>query len=190
MSSKTALAIALAALVPSTALAAETYTIDAAHSALIFAAKHFGAGYTYGHFNDFSGTFTVDKANPAATKVHLEIKAPSIDTENAKRDDHLRSPDFFNAAQFPTLTFDATKVVAKDADTVVVAGNLTMHGTTKAVAFDFDWTGEGDDPWGNHRMGGRGTLKIKRSDWGVVGLKDAVGDEVELTIAIEGTRPK
>ncbi len=178
------------AFAPVAVAAPESYTVDASHSALVFSAKHFNAGYTYGRFNDFSGQFTVDKANPAATKVKLEIKAASIDTGNGKRDDHLRNTDVFNAAQFPTIVFESTKVAAKDADTITVTGNLAMHGVTKPVTFDIDWTGEGDDPWGNHRIGAHGTLSIKRSDWGVVGLKDAVGDEVRLILSIEGQRPK
>lgn len=172
------------------ALAAETYEIDKGHSAVVFSAKHFNAGYTYGRFDDFKGSFTVDKSNHANDKVHIEVMATSVNSGVAKRDDHLRNTDFFNAAQFPTIVFDSTKAVPKDADTITVTGNLTMHGVTKPVTFDVDWTGEGDDPWGSHRMGAHATFSLKRNDWGVSGLKDAVGEEIRLIVSLEGSRPK
>jgi polyisoprenoid-binding protein YceI len=180
----------LALAVAAPAQAADTWEIDKGHSAVIFSAKHFNAGYTYGRFDDFKGSFTIDKANPANNKVHIEVMTASVNSGIPKRDDHLRNTDFFNAAQFPTIVFDSTKVVAKDADTVTVTGNLAMHGVTKAVTFDVDFTGEGDDPWGSRRMGAHAAFSLKRNDWGVSGLKDAVGDEIRLIVSLEGSRPK
>ncbi len=170
------------------ALAAETYEIDAGHSAVVFSAKHFDVGYTYGRFDSFSGSFTVDKANHVNDKVHIEVATTSVNSGVPKRDDHLRNVDFFNSAQFPTITFDSTKVVVKDADTITVTGNLSMHGVTKPVTFDVDWTGEGDDPWGGHRMGAHATFSLPRSDWGISGLKDAVGSDIRMIVSLEGTR--
>jgi polyisoprenoid-binding protein YceI len=112
------------------ALAADTYKLDPVHSHAEFKIMHLGVAYQYGRFNDIEGTVVVDEKNPANSKVDVTIKTESVDTKAEKRDEHLRSPDFFNAAQFPNLTFKSTKVEGAGKDKYKVSGNLTMHGVT------------------------------------------------------------
>ena len=88
---------------PSLAIAADTYRVDPVHSSVIFRVKHFGVGYFYGRFNEASGAFVVDAANPSMSSVEVQVKADTVDTHNPKRDQHLKSPDFFNAKQFPVI---------------------------------------------------------------------------------------
>ena len=138
--------------------------------------------------NAFAGSFTVDEANPAASRVELTVQVKSVDTNDEKRDQHLRSPDFFSVNQFPTMTFKSTSVSRGADETYEIKGDLTLHGVTKPVVLSMRKTGEGDDPWGNHRIGFEGTTKIKRSDFGMNKMMQAVGDQVWITVAVEGIR--
>jgi polyisoprenoid-binding protein YceI len=169
------------------ASAADAYTVDASHSAAIFRVQHANAGYQYGRFNDVAGEFLVDEADASKSSVRIEVKAASVDTFNAKRDDHLRSPDFLNVAQFPTIAFASTAVKAVEGG-YEVTGKFTLHGVTKDVTVRMAKTGQAKDPWGNNRIGFEGTLTIKRSDYGMNQMLEVVGDEVRLTLAIEGIK--
>ena len=182
------LAVALVALTAFPAAAApEQYEVDPGHSALLFRIKHVDVGYTYGRFNEFSGSLVVDDANLGNAKVEIVAKVESIDSNDGKRDQHLKSPDFFNVAQFPTLRYVSTSV-SKSGDAYTVQGNLTLHGVTKAITIKMKKTGEGDDPYGNHRVGFEGQLTFKRSDFGMDKMPQAVGDTVWVTVAVEGVR--
>ena len=167
------------------AAAPETHAIDAVHSTVLFRVKHMNVGYSYGRFNEFSGTVVLDAASPAASSVKLEVKAASIDTANTKRDDHLRSPDFFNVAQFPTITFESTAVAKVGDDAFEVTGDLTLLGVKKSVKVRMTKTGSGTDPQGGVRTGFEGTLAIKRSDFGMKYGLEGISDEVGLTLAFE-----
>ena len=182
------LLVGLVALAAGPAAAApETYDVDTGHSALLFRIKHVDVGYTYGRFNEFSGSLVVDDENLAAAKVEITAKLESVDTNDAKRDQHLKSPDFFNANQFPTMGFKSTSVT-KTGDEWAVQGNFTLHGVTKAVTIKMTKTGEGKDPYGNERIGFEGGMRIKRSDFGMDKMQEAVGDKVWVTVAIEGIK--
>jgi polyisoprenoid-binding protein YceI len=177
-----------ALLLPAVAFAADDYKVDTSHSAVLFKALHFGAGYTWGRFNDFEGTFEVDEqGNPTA--IDITVKAESVDTNNEKRDKHLRSPDFLNAGEFQTVTFKATEIKATDADTWAATGELTLHGMTRPITVEITKAGEGKDPWGGYRYGFETEFKVKRSDFGFYN-EDGIGDEIAMTIAIEGTKKK
>lgn len=181
---------ALAALAgaSSASAATDTYEIDPVHSAVIFRIQHMGAGYTYGRFNSFSGTIAFDEANLAQSSVKVEVKVDSVDTNAAKRDAHLKTPDFFNAAQFPTITFASTSI-KKSGDTAYdVTGDLTMHGVTKSVSIKMEKTGTGKDMEGKPLIGFEGTLSIKRSEYDVKGYLPGIGDDVRLTLAFEGVK--
>ena len=182
-----ALALALVLLAGLAQAAPETYTIDTGHSGLLFRIKHLGIGYTYGRFNEFTGSFTTDDADLGNAQVSIEVKVASVDTNDAKRDNHLRSPDFFNVAQFPTMTFRSTSIVRSE-DAYQVQGDLTLHGVTKPVTMTMRKVGAGKDPWGNTRVGFEGALTIQRSAFGMTNLMDAAGDQVDITIGIEGSR--
>jgi len=180
---------AVSALSLSTAsAAAENYDVDAVHSAVLFRCQHFNAGFTWGRFDTFSGTFTVDDARPEASSVKVSIDATSIDTNQKQRDDDLRSPNFLDVAKYPMITFESTAVRKTGDKAYEVTGNLTLHGTTKSVSFAMQQTGAADDKWGKHRMGFEGVVSVKRSEYGVSGLPGGVGEEVRLTLAIEGVR--
>lgn len=185
-------ALALALLLVGSGFSAEAegtqYEVDKSHSAILFRVKHLGIGYTYGHFREFSGTFTVDEQTPASSSVELTVKLESVDTNDEKRDQHLKSPDFFGVNQFPTMTFKSTSVKKDGEDTYAITGDLSLHGVTKSVTINMAKTGQGDDPWGNHRIGFEGIFKIKRSAFGMDKLMEAAGDEIRIIVAIEGIR--
>lgn len=182
-------AVVLSLGIPSASAAPESYEIDAVHSTVIFRIHHMKAGYQYGRFNDLSGAVVIDDANPSASSVKVEVKTTSVDTANAKRDDHLRGPEFLDCAQFPTMTFVSTAVKAAG-DAFEVTGNLTLHGVTKPVTVSMTRTGRIDDPWGFVRVGFEGTLTVKRTDYGMNQKLDGAGDEIRLTLAFEVTRKK
>jgi polyisoprenoid-binding protein YceI len=176
------------AMAPTTAHAADTYTVDPVHTAALFKIKHVGVSYTYGRFNDVSGTVAFDAANPAASKVEIAIQAGSVDTHSEKRDAHLASPDFFDSKQYATLGFVSTAFKKVDDATYEVAGNFTLHGVTKPLTITVKKIGEGKDPWGGYRIGFESTFTIKRSDFGMTKMLEAVGDEVAVTFSTEAIK--
>ncbi len=143
-----------------------TYTIDASHSRLGFVARHAMVTKVRGQFNEFTGSGTLDLDNAAASVVQISIDVASIDTRNAQRDEHLRTNDFFQVQDYPTITFASTSI-EPSIDGLRVTGDLTIKETTKSVTIDFEHTGAAVDPWGNVRVGFEGGAKIKRSDFGV-----------------------
>lgn len=186
----TTLGLLAALLTPtttSTARAADKYNIDPAHTATVFKVEHGGFSWTYGRFNDVSGSFTIDAQNAEASKFEIVAKVDSLDTGNAQRDGHLKSPDFFNAKQFPTISF-VSKSVAKHANGLQVVGDLTLHGVTKPVTLVLVGGKTGEFPPGVHRTGYSTELTIKRSDYGMDKMIPAAGDEVVLMISFEGTK--
>ena len=184
--------------VPSTSLSAQnTWTIDSGHSSVVFKIKHVGTSWFYGMFNSISGSFRLSPEPDADNKIDLLIDAGSIDTRDKKRDQHLLSPDFFDAKQFPDITFKSTSVTptkAKAQDNAQdvagtayqVEGDLTLLGVTKKVSVLVEKTGEGE--FYGKRVGYEVTFKIKRSDFGMdFGItQKMLGDEVVLMVAVEG----
>jgi polyisoprenoid-binding protein YceI len=173
-----------------TARAADIYTVDPVHSSISFMISHVGISNIHGRFNDFSGKITIDQADPAKSSFALAIPMESIDTNNVKRDEHLRAPDYFNVKQFPTMSFQSTKVKAVDGG-YEVTGDLTLHGVTKPVSFKL--TG-GDKvvefPKGMKRIGLVSTFSIRRSDFGVNAEPVALGDEIPISVGIEAAKLK
>jgi polyisoprenoid-binding protein YceI len=166
--------------------AADDYAVDAAHAALNFKISHLGLSWTHGRFNDFTGAFAIDP-EPSKCAFSLAIKTESIDTANAKRDEHLRSPDFFNAKQFPVIIFKSTTVKAVK-DGYQVNGDLTMHGITKPISFALLGGRKAEFPPGVSRTGFSTELVLKRSEFGITKFAEAVGDEVHIAISFEGTK--
>lgn len=192
---KVAVIAALIAL-PGIAHAAAThYDIDSAHSAVQFKVRHL-VSHVPGQFKKFKGTFDYDPANPKASKATIEIEASSIDTGNGKRDEHLRSPDFFDVKKYPTLKFVSTELKDVTDGKAKLAGSLTMHGVTKPVILELEIGGEAADPWGSKRAGFTGTTKVDRKDYGLTWNKALetgkflVGDEVTIDISVEGVAAK
>lgn len=170
------------------ARAADSYKVDGTHSSVIFRIKHLGVSYFYGRFTDVSGTCVFDESDPTNSSIQIAIQTESIDTNDQKRDAHLKSPDFFNVRQFPTITFQSTKIKLAGEDKLDVSGNLTFHGVTKPIVISVERTGTGPDPWGGHRTGFETTLTIKRSDFGMDYMLSGLGDEVKLIVSIESVR--
>jgi polyisoprenoid-binding protein YceI len=196
--SKTYLAAALFAVAPALTLpaaAADTYAVDKTHSEVLFSVKHLVSRVS-GGFNDFEGKILIDRAKPEASSAEFTIKATSISTKEARRDDHLRSPDFFDVAKFPEITFKSTKVTPKGKDAFEVAGDLTMHGVTKPVVMAVGFLGDIKDQMGNEKAGFEATTTLNRKDFGIVWNKAldqggyVLGDDVKVTVNLEAAKPK
>lgn len=165
--------------------AAKTYKIDAVHSSVIFSTMHMNTSRFYGRFNDISGSITVDEAEPQKSKVEITIQTTSVDTANKGRDDHLRSPDFFDVKQFPTATFTSTGVKPGEGKYLTVAGTLNFHGVKKDITLQLEKTGTGEGKGGESLIGYHGKFSIVRSDFGMEYGKGSLGEEVELIISVE-----
>ena len=185
-------ALGLAIAFPAILQAESTYTIDGAHPTAAFSVKHMMVTNVRGEFSNITGTVVVDDKNPGKSKVNVEIEASTIDTRNEKRDGHLKSPDFFDVATNPKITFASTKVKRAGKGKLKVTGDLTMRGVTKSVTLDVEGpTDEMTSPWGQKVRGVYATATINRKDWGLVWNKALetggllVGDEVKITLDIE-----
>jgi polyisoprenoid-binding protein YceI len=161
-----------------------SFEVDATHSTVLFKATHAGAGYVYGWFKDVSGAFTID-ADPAKSHVELSVKVASVDTRDDERNANIAGPDFLNAKQFPELTFKSTRVDAT-ATGWHIAGDLTIHGATKSVAFDAVLVGDAKGPQGRRLVGVEARFTITRGDFGVLFMPEMVGPDLELIVALEG----
>jgi polyisoprenoid-binding protein YceI len=166
---------------------ADEYTVDPAHSAAVFRVSHIGLSWTYGRFNDVSGGFAVDPRNPAATRFELSAKVDSVDTGVAQRDQHLKSPDFFDGKQFPAISFKSTSVRPVDGG-YEVTGTLTLHGVTKPVTITLKGGRTAEFPRAVQRTGFVGEFTIKRSEFGMDKMVGPAGDEIYVQISFEGTK--
>ncbi len=184
------LAVALAASFATVAHATD-YKIDGSHTQVLFTYNHFGMSNITGRFDEVKGTFDFDAANPANSSIEVEIPMASLSTGVAKLDEHMKSPDFFDAAAFPTATFKSTKVTAAGDKKLTVAGDLTIHGVTKPVVLAVTINGNGLHPMQKVAAAGfDATTTIKRSDFGVTKYAPAVSDEVKIAITLEASVPK
>lgn len=174
------------------ALAADLYKVDPVHTSVVFSVAHTGISYVYGMFRKASGVYQLDKANPANNQFQFVIQTDSVDTNNQERDDHLRSPDFFNAAQYPEITFQSTKcsmpTSTDNSVTFLVTGDLTIHGQKRSIPVTLRMLGEGLGARKDQRTGFLCNFEIKRSDFGMnQWLKDnLVGDAIGITVSFEG----
>lgn len=184
----TVLAAALVAAGVS-ARAADSFTVDPVHSSVTFMISHQGISNIHGRFNQFSGEFTIDRDDPAKSSFAFSIPVESVDTNNPKRDDHLRAPDYFNAKQFPLMTFQSTKVKAIDGG-YEVSGDLTLHGVRKEITIELKGGNKlVEFPKGMHRIGMTTDTAIKRSDFGMrAELPVSLGDDVRILMGIEATK--
>ncbi len=171
------------------------WQIDPAHSSFQFKIRHLTVSNVKGDFGKSTGAVTMDAQDPAKLRVELSIDAASIDTGHAKRDEHLRSPDFFDVVKYPTITFVSKKVVSNGPNRLKVTGDLTIKGISKEVTVDVDGpTSEIKDPGGNIRRGATGTTRINRKDFGITwnrvldtgGL--VVGEDVDISVEVELVR--
>ena len=180
--------IVLVALV--TGASAATWNVDAAHSSVNFAVKHLVISTVNGSFDEFSGSIDWDGKDLSTGKADFTIQMGSVDTDNTGRDEHLVSDDFFNAAEFPTITFKSTKVIPGDGSSFQLVGDMTMHGVTKSVTFDCEFNGTADFR-GTVKAGFSAKTKINRQDFGITWSKSldggglVVSDEVKISLDLE-----
>lgn len=165
------------------------YTLDPAHTQVMFAVSHLGFSFSHGRFDKFDGSFTFNAAQPETSEIEATIDINSLDMGSAEWDKHLKSADFFNAEKFPTMTFKSTKIEKTGEKTGTVTGDLTLMGVTKPVTLEVRYNNSGVHPYNrNHIAGFSATGLIKRSDFGMKGGLPAVGDDVAIMIEVEGNR--
>jgi len=173
----------------------EVWSVDKSHSVAAFEIRHLMSIVT-GNFRDFSADITIDRANPEKSSIELTIQAKSIDTGTARRDDHLRSHEFFDVEKFPTITFRSTQIRAKSGTEFEITGDLTMHGVTRRVTLPVAFLGFGKDGNGTMRCGFAMTSAISRKDFGIAWNRDipggglVLGDEVKVAFHFEAMQKK
>jgi polyisoprenoid-binding protein YceI len=181
--------LAAVILVASPALAADQYGVDPMHSSISFKIGHLGLTSVHGRFDEFNGSFVIDP-DPAKCSFEMSIKTESVDTNNKQRDTHLRSGDFFNAKQFPEITFKSTSVKPIDGG-YEVTGDLTLHGLTKSVTLPLKGGKTIEFPKGRgvYHTGYTADFVIKRTDFEIAkAVGDMLGDEIAVSIGIEGIK--
>jgi polyisoprenoid-binding protein YceI len=169
---------------------ARTFTIDKAHSEAVFQVRHL-VTKVRGRFSDFEGTIQLHEATPELSSVQFTVSAASVDTNEKDRDTHLRSADFFDVEQHPTLTFRSTRILKKSDTSFDVIGDLTIRGVTKPITLPVTHLGKAKDPWGNEKIGFEAETTLNRKDFGLLwnaALETGgflVGDDVKVTLSIQ-----
>lgn len=185
----------ISTILSSSAFAAD-YTIDTDHSTIGFKIRHLGISNVKGQLLKFNGTFSYDPSKVVASSTEAKIEATSIDTDNKKRDDHLRSPEFLDDKKFPLIEFKSKEIQEVTKDGFNVLGDLTIHGITKPVTLAVVNGGVVQDPWGNERAAFTATTKINRKDFGLTWNKVlesgglVVGEDVQVELEVEGIKKK
>jgi len=171
--------------------ATRTYIIDPTHSNAHFSIRHLMIAKVRGSFSISSGAVVLPADGTIPTSITAELDAATVDTRDAQRDGHLKSPDFFDVETYPKITFVSTEITTLDATTFKATGTLTIHGASAPVTLSVEVSGEGKDPYGNHRIAYEAQTKISRKEFGLIfnipldagGV--AIGDEVSITLDIE-----
>ena len=170
-----------------------TWTIDPTHTRLGFVARHAMVTTVRGSFTDFSGSLTLDGANPAGSSAEVTVQMASVDSGTPDRDAHLTSADFFNVETFPTMTFQST-AVKQDGEEFVIIGDLTIKDVTRPVEIEVELDGIVTDPWGNTRAGFAGETEISRKDYGLTwnvpldGGGVLVSDKIKIQLDVSATK--
>ena len=173
-----------------------TWAVDPAHTNVNFSIRHFGISQVHGRFDDLAGTIVADAAQPEKSSVQFTIQTASVNTNVKMRDDDLRSPNYFDAAKFPEITFQSTRIERGRHGAFVADGNLTIHGVTKPIALPFHVAGPIKDPFGGTRFGLETEVHVNRLDYGVGNGERlttgdfAVGNDVDVVISLEATPAK
>lgn len=183
-------AVTLAALICAAPVQAADYVIDTdkAHAFIDFRISHIGTSWLKGRFNTFSGNFTYDADNPAASTVNVEVDVSSIDSNHAERDKHLRDSKYLDTGKHPKATFKSTGFTPDANGGGVMKGMLTLYGTSKEISIDVAKVGEGADPWGGYRAGFSGTTELKLKDFGMNFNLGPAAETVYMELNIEGIR--
>jgi polyisoprenoid-binding protein YceI len=173
---------------------ADSWNIDTSHSHVTFMVRHMVFAKVRGRFTKWSGQLALDPQNLAASKVDVKIDAASVDTGEAQRDGHLKSPDFLDVAQFPEIAFKSRKVESKGPGKARIIGDLTVHGQTREVVLEAELSGRGKDPWGNERVGFSAETAIDRTDFGLKWNQALeaggvlVGTKVDIEIEVQAVK--
>ena len=176
-------------------MATQTWNADVSHSGIHFSVRHMMIAKVRGSFGAWSGSIELDDADISKSKVRAEIDVASIDTQEPKRDGHLKSPDFFDAEKFPKISFESTKI-SGTAGHFQVTGNFTLHGVTKELTLDVHHEGGGKDPWGNERQGFTAKGSLNRVDYGLKWNQALeaggvlVGEKVEIEVEVSAIKAK
>jgi polyisoprenoid-binding protein YceI len=169
-----------------------TWTIDASHSSVEFVARHLMVTKVRGVFGDLEGEINI-APDPLQSSVRASVGVSTVSSGDAKRDEHLRSPDFFDVEQYPKIEFASTRVEDRNG-TFVLTGDLTVHGVTREVSWDLEFDGTVKDPWGGTRAGFSATTEVNRKDWGLewnIALEAGgfvVSDKVRLIVEVEAVK--
>lgn len=180
-----------AVLLLAATVSADTWNFDIPHSSVGFTVTHLVIAKVHGKFNDFGGTIEFDGKNVESGSIDVAIQMASIDTDNEKRDNHLKSPDFFDVDNFPVMTFKSRKIVDEEGNNFKIIGDLTIRDVTKEVTLNAEHHGTVKDPWGGTRAAFSATGKINRQDFGVKWNRALetggylVSDEVTIIIEAE-----
>ncbi|MGQ0673025.1 MAG: YceI family protein [Hyphomicrobium sp.] len=179
--------ILLASLSPASAA---DYVIDTkgAHASINFRIKHLGYSWLTGRFDTFAGTFSFDDAQPANSKVKVEIDTASVNSNHAERDKHLRNADFLDVTKFPKAVFESTSVTPAADGKMSIAGKLTLHGVTRDIVIAAEKIGAGSDPWGGERAGFSGTTTLTLADFGILKELGPAAKAVDLDLHVEGVK--
>jgi polyisoprenoid-binding protein YceI len=159
-----------------------SYAVDPVHSTVLFRIKHMGTSFSWGRFNEIAGRLNLDDQAPS---LEMQVKTDSLDTANAKRDQHLKSPDFFSAKQFPTISFKSTRIARVADNKYDVDGTLSLHGVDRPVKVQLERTGTGKNQLGAALAGYATTFSIKRSEFGMKFGLEGVSDDVLLIVSLE-----
>ena len=188
-------AVLAATLVAAASAGAATWALDPPHTAVQFSIRHMMVSNVRGEFTKLTGSVEGDETKPTDAVIVMSIDPASINTRDAKRDDHLRGPDFFDVAKYPAITFKSKSIAAAGPGAFKVTGDLTMHGVTKEIVLDVsDVTPAITDPSGKTRAGARATTKLNRKDFGINWSKAmdngglVVGDDVTVTVDVEAVK--
>jgi polyisoprenoid-binding protein YceI len=177
---------------PSQAVAAPMadggFKVDPVHSSVLFKIKHNNVAWFYGRFNNPTGTFNIDMTDPAKSAIDVSVKSEDVDSGNKKRDEHLKSADFFSAKEYPSISFKGKSFKKSGDKTIEATGDLTLHGVTKPVIVTIEHTGDGKGRDGGALAGIHATFTFKRTDFGVNYGIGQLGDEVTLMIGLEGSQ--
>lgn len=184
-------AVAAASLIPLSQAQAADYTIDTEgqHAFVQFKISHLGFSYILGSFEEFSGSLSYDEDDVDASAVNVEVQVDSLNSNHAERDRHILSEDFLNASEYPTATFESTGFESTGDNEGTLTGNLTLHGETHEIEMPVTLLGQGEDPWGNYRVGFEGSTMLTLSDYGI-DMSDFPEPmhELELYVTFEGIR--
>jgi polyisoprenoid-binding protein YceI len=183
--------VAVLVLMSAVSVQAEVWKVDPAHSSIKFEVRHMVISRVHGIFGQFDGTMSFDDSSFNSSKVNFIVQTASVDTDNADRDKHLKSADFFDVVAHPTMTFKSTAVRKGSGDSFELEGELTIHSVTKTVVFVCDYYGSVVDPWGNTKSGFSASTTINRQDFGITWSKSldsgglVVGDDVTIVLDLE-----